>query len=201
MQELADIRYLPSQLNHPKLTNLSWPLLHHLVVTNAKQRFVLFYGHDPSPVRPVYQKKGSGGSSRKGEPKPDLAASELSLISLEAPAAPIYDSECAASGSNASAPIESTSLGEGGVVIEAEWFIRAAQGHSLPTVTTEHLDPVSNDDEGRSKVGEMVHGTKEQLWDIIREYRDRYNTVKTPAIQCLTPVNALASQVRLGCRE
>lgn len=154
-------------LSHPKLKNLSWPLLHHLVVTNAKQRFVLFYGSDPSPIRPTYQKKGSGGSARKGEPKPDPGASELSLVPLEPPGLPVYDP---ASGTNSStpAPIEARALEEGSAPVEVEWFIRAAQGHSLPTVTTEHLEPVLNDEEGRAKVGEMVHGTKEELWDVIR---------------------------------
>lgn len=53
--------------------------------------------------------------------------------------------------------------------VQAEYFIRAAQGHSLSTVTTEHLEPVSNDEAGKRMVGEMVHGSKEELWDVIRK--------------------------------
>lgn len=54
---------------------------------------------------------------------------------------------------------------------QAEWFIRASQGHSIQLESVSHLVPVQDDEDGRKKVGEMVHGTKWELWDVIREFR------------------------------
>ena len=48
-----------------------------------------------------------------------------------------------------------------------EYFIRATQGHSLKVNHELHLEPVQNDEEGRRKVGEMVHGTKWEVYDAI----------------------------------
>ena len=100
----------------------------------------------------------------------------MSLVPLETPNLPSYNPEDDTASSVEPAPIESRALSEGGNLVEAEWFIRAAQGHSLPTVTTEHLVPVQDDEEGRANVGEMVHGTKEELWEVIREYGNIHRT-------------------------
>lgn len=53
---------------------------------------------------------------------------------------------------------------------DPQWFIRAAQGHSIQTITTEHLEPITDtSDTSLLKVGAMVHGTKWELWNLIRE--------------------------------
>ena len=97
-------------------------------------------------------------------------ATEVPLIALEdREAIPTYDPELPMPVSDP--PLRDIDASEGQTPpagVQAEYFIRAAQGHSLPTVTTEHLEPVSNDETGRRMVGEMVHGTKEELWDVIR---------------------------------
>jgi 2'-phosphotransferase len=147
-------------------------------VTNAKQRFVLFYGFDPSPIRPTYQKKGSAR-------KVDMSgATEVPLVALEdREAIPTYDSELP--GSVSDPPLRTIELSEGQNPppgVQAEYFIRAAQGHSLPTVTTEHLEPVLNDEAGRRMVGEMVHGTKEELWDVIRKSSHMYRVLGAPKL-------------------
>ena len=54
-------------------------------------------------------------------------------------------------------------------VPEPQWFIRARQGHSIVLDSVAHLTPVRDDEDGRRAVGEMVHGTKWELWDVIRE--------------------------------
>lgn len=52
-----------------------------------------------------------------------------------------------------------------------EYFIRAAQGHSIVTVSSDHLERVLDDPEGegRKRVGELVHGTRSEVWEGIRE--------------------------------
>ena len=51
---------------------------------------------------------------------------------------------------------------------EGEWYIRASQGHSIKLEGTAHLTPVEDDAEGHERVGLMVHGTRDDLWDVIR---------------------------------
>lgn len=136
-----------TQLEQQNLRDLGWGRLQDLVATNAKQRFVLTFGIDPSPSRPMRRQKGSTRP-------PHDPRSELPLLLRDPPDA---DSQQAA------AP---TLAEEHGI---AEYFIRAAQGHSLTTVSTEHLVEIHNDAAGRAAVGEMVHGTRAELWDVIRK--------------------------------
>mgnify|MGYP002717755674 CR=1 FL=1 len=172
-----------------------------LVVENAKQRFELFYGIDPSPPKPKVKKgqgKGKGKQQGKGRPTPaggseagfkadgddapkeaavqadrkevdaaaleDLAkdmektavSTELPLIALPAPTV-AADSE----GQSAEAPTPSSAHDQG------EYFIRATQGHSIKLESVSHLTPVLDDEEGRQRAGECVHGTRWELWETL----------------------------------
>jgi 2'-phosphotransferase len=160
------------------LKALSFPHLYHLVETNNKKRFVLLYGYDPSPVRPQRKKKQQGQTKKalkEQQEGTDAApsstastesAAELPLVPVDPPAVPAYDPEGVPQ-QKATASSRSPMLGSNAA--ESEWFIRAAQGHSIQTVTTDLLEPITMaDEEGLSKVGEMVHGTKAELWDAIR---------------------------------
>lgn len=175
-----------------------------LVEENAKQRFELFYGYDPSPPRP---KKGKGkgrvapSSKSKAVSKvtlgdgPDVSAArdssseqgqdkEINLEdkmastsiaahvnppSTELPLVPLSPPPSAES----SITSEQTEMrGQmDGLETEAkgEYFIRARQGHSIHLESTDHLTPVLDDEEGRKRVGDLVHGTKWELWDVISE--------------------------------
>jgi 2'-phosphotransferase len=52
---------------------------------------------------------------------------------------------------------------------QPEYFIRASQGHSIQLDSVSHLTPVQDDEDGRKRVGDIVHGTKWELWDVLRE--------------------------------
>lgn len=163
---------------------MSFPHLYHLVETNNKKRFVLLYGYDPSPVRPERKKKQPGQTKkalklqqdREQQEGTDTRSSataksaeslaELPLVPVDAPIVDPYDPEVSPQQAKPKASARSSTLGSS--PSEPEWFIRAAQGHSIQTVTTDHLEPISAaNEEGLSKVGEMVHGTKAELWDSI----------------------------------
>ncbi|KAJ9115123.1 hypothetical protein QFC22_005453 [Naganishia vaughanmartiniae] len=166
-------------LQEPTLKTLTFPHLRHLVESNAKKRFVLFYGVDPSPNRPERRKKQQGKTKKTAasaaaaeqEIHPETeAGEELPLLPIEPPQVPPYPAAQSSSSSQPSPPPpqSSTPPAPASNPAEGEWFIRAAQGHSIQTVTTEHLDPITQADEaGLQKVGEMVHGTKSELWESI----------------------------------
>jgi 2'-phosphotransferase len=173
---------IASQLDEPNLKALSFPHLYHLVESNAKKRFVLFYGFDPSPIRPQRKDKKQGQTKKaqfqqdgEGSSLPstdgNAETEELPLVPVEAPEVEPYDPEAPAAQTKPKASARSPTLGNN--ASEPEWFIRAAQGHSIATVTTEHLEPIAvADDEGLDKVGEMVHGSKAELWHSISELTD-----------------------------
>ena len=205
-----------------------------LVAENAKQRFELFYGYDPSPPVPKAKKgegkrkkgpnpfkgDGTGSQGTKGERiepneiadpggtaptdsqvggtwrsghdaatlddlQHDLAKSkldtpvELPLVSLPVPDG--RDAKPSATSSSSSVSVHSE-LGTGSKEVEppngvttpptGEYFIRATQGHSLKVNHELHLEPVPNDEEGRRKAGEMVHGTKWEVYDAISKSKD-----------------------------
>lgn len=180
-----------------------------LVAENAKQRFELFYGIDPSPPKPKIKKgqnKGKGKakpptqatpSGQSKEERPDVSSragrpanafsgsanqrpvqeagaeidaavvedlskdmdqtaisAELPLIALPAPSSSDDDAESSKIGSKA----------------DGEWFIRATQGHSIKLESVSHLTPVLDDEDGRSRAGVCVHGTKWELWDTLSEF-------------------------------
>lgn len=57
------------QLARPKMREVDTAMVLRLVADNAKQRFELQYGYDPSPPRPK-AKKGQGKGKGKGKAKP-----------------------------------------------------------------------------------------------------------------------------------
>ncbi|WVW86590.1 hypothetical protein I302_108640 [Kwoniella bestiolae CBS 10118] len=57
---------------------------------------------------------------------------------------------------------------ESGSSIKGEYFIRATQGHSINLEGTSHLEELKDDEEGRRKAGVMVHGTRLELWDVLK---------------------------------
>ncbi|KAJ9104580.1 hypothetical protein QFC21_002078 [Naganishia friedmannii] len=168
-------------LQEPTLKPLSFPQLHNLVESNNKRRFVLFYGVDPTPNRPERKSKQQQGKKNKAQPQQvkilqpeteekEQGEDESPLVPLEPPPIPLFTTANAPTSLKGTpSPRSATDETNVSSPPEAEWFIRAAQGHSIQTVTTEHLEPVLQaDEEGLSKVGEMVHGTKSESWDSIR---------------------------------
>lgn len=85
---------------------------------------------------------------------------ELPLISLPDPHTSASDSDASAS-ANANANSDNP---------KGEYFIRATQGHSIQLESTAHLEQVKDDEEGRRKVGLMVHGTRWELWDTLSKF-------------------------------
>lgn len=191
------------------------PTIHHLVQTNVKKRFELFWGYDPSPPR--RKKKPTQGKTKKqlqrdreattaaaaaaaasgtgiemGQGKgkePDAAAidiisSSLASTDLAAPSLSLSANPVPAQGSVRADPPElplislpdphdsdvnaNASVNSDGP--KGEYFIRATQGHSIQLESTAHLEQVKDDEEGRSKVGLMVHGTRWELWDTLSRF-------------------------------
>jgi 2'-phosphotransferase len=135
-----------SQLCQPNLISLSFPHLHHLVKSNAKQRFALIYAYDPTPSKDT---------------------PELPLIPVEpVPEVPEWDPTVTQDGPSSTAACVSSSMSP-----QPEWFIRAAQGHSLKTIAADQLleEVTQANEESLKRVGEMVHGTTWNNWEAIRE--------------------------------
>jgi 2'-phosphotransferase len=204
-----------------------------LVAENAKQRFELFYGYDPSPPPPKKGKKGQGGGGggggggKKRQPGKIAKAKEGSSAPAPAPgpvaidvvdqtgqavdAAQVEDlahevaKSSLAEGSLPSAPpSESTEMplvslpvpdgdGVGNVAGgEGEYFIRATQGHSLNLDSVAHLEEVKDDPEGRAKTGEMVHGTKWELWETLSTSTPDTETSPVPLHPVHRPTDLIA---------
>ena len=181
------------QLARPKMREVDMEMVLRLVAENAKQRFELFYGYDPSPPKPkgkkpkpkpktlskpqrpteislTHEDDGEGASRDGLEPVTDLSVNLASTslspipssqpISTDLPLIPL--------------PLPDNTLGpdagDAAPHLQGEYFIRATQGHSLHLESTDHLMPVMDDEDGRKRVGELVHGTRWELWDTIRQF-------------------------------
>ncbi|WVQ75094.1 hypothetical protein IAR50_004703 [Cryptococcus sp. DSM 104548] len=185
--KLADV------LARPKMKGVDRDMVIQLVKDNAKQRFELFWGYDPSPPRP--KKKPTQGKTKKqlqrdrealaqsrsgdgnavGEEtgkQPDAAAVDSLQASLASAAISTPPSEPAPPPDlplislplpNEDAPQPPSDSPQG------EYFIRASQGHSIQLESTAHLEEVKDDEDGRARVGELVHGTRWELWDVLKE--------------------------------
>jgi 2'-phosphotransferase len=167
-----------------------------LVAENAKQRFELFYGYDPSPPPPKKGKKGQGGGGKKGQsgknakaqssaPAPvpidvvDQPGQAVDAAQVEDLAHEVAKSTLTEDSPSLATPTEpmemplvSLPVPEGDDADneagrEGEYFIRATQGHSLNLDSVAHLEEVRDDEEGRAKTGEMVHGTKWEIWETL----------------------------------
>lgn len=108
---------------------------------NAKQRFVLFYGFDPSPPQP------------KGKKPQKATSQELPLVPLEVTA-------------SESEPSDPSGSQRGEYFIRAAQGHTIALAES-----SDHLTPVTAADQaGLAAVGEMVHGTTISVWDQISAF-------------------------------
>ncbi|ORX38046.1 phosphotransferase KptA/Tpt1 [Kockovaella imperatae] len=162
-------------LARPKMRGVDVEMILRIVAENAKQRFELFYGYDPSPpvIKPKKgQQKPKNKSLPEGAENGDAAVLddlrhdlEAAHVSTELPMVSVASPQ----------PISPEALSsedhgptEGGDTALGEYFIRATQGHSIKLDGEAHLETVKNDEAGRQKVGEMVHGTKWELYDTIR---------------------------------
>ncbi|OWZ45103.1 tRNA 2'-phosphotransferase [Cryptococcus neoformans c45] len=209
--KLADV------LARPKLKGVDESTILHLVQTNPKKRFELFWGYDPSPPRPKKKptqgktKKqlqrdreaaaaaaasvtASGTGERQGKGKEpdaaaiDIIASSLASTDLTAPSSSLSINSAAPAPAQSSTSVDPpelplislpdphTSASDSDPSANAnsdnpkgEYFIRATQGHSIQLESTAHLEQVKDDEEGRRKVGLMVHGTRWELWDTLKE--------------------------------
>ncbi|KAK6909001.1 hypothetical protein I203_103011 [Kwoniella mangroviensis CBS 8507] len=203
---------LDDVLARPKMRDVDVNMVLRLVAENAKQRFQLFYGYDPSPPRPKKMKKGQQPKKQRPPPpqvvtaastdshniektrKLDEEGDGLSPIPLQdangIDAAEIDNIQSNLSKTTISSrgengigyvelplvslpnPNESNGTGEAGSSssssIKGEYFIRATQGHSIKLEGTSHLEELLDDEEGRKKAGVMVHGTRLELWDILK---------------------------------
>ncbi|WVQ79484.1 hypothetical protein IAT38_001583 [Cryptococcus sp. DSM 104549] len=199
--KLADV------LARPKLKGIDEPTVLRLVAENAKQRFALFWGYDPSPPRP--KKRPTQGKTKKqlqrdretaaaaaaaaageGEgvgaagdgpvkaegkvTEPDAATldnlqSHLSKTAISTPPLPPEPIELPLVALPPPTDSEPAPTSAGGTDPKGEWFIRANQGHSLELESTAHLEEVADDESGRARVGECVHGTRWELWDVLKQ--------------------------------
>ena len=130
-----------------------------LVEENAKKRFEVVWGYDPSPPLPI-KKKGQNQPKKK---KPIVDAAGVDDLRKEMEQAMLSDTKPTEEWKELPLVVVDKE-GEG----DGEWFIRASQGHSIKLEGTAHLTPVEDDEEGRERVGLMVHGTRDDLWDTIR---------------------------------
>lgn len=163
-----------AQLARPKLRGIDVETVLKLVEENAKKRFEVVWGYDPSPPKPVKRK---GQNQNKKKQKADAA--EVNDLRKEMELAMLDESTKQADGEaewkelplivvDRDLNVHDTGGNSEGGAESGEWFIRASQGHSLKLEGTAHLTPVEDDEEGRERVGLMVHGTRDDLWDVIR---------------------------------
>ncbi|KAK4683527.1 hypothetical protein P7C73_g6721, partial [Tremellales sp. Uapishka_1] len=156
---------LSDVLARPKMKEVDLEMVLRLVAENAKQRFELFHGYDPSPPMP---RKGKGKGKGKAKPKPlveegEVDGGQVDDLRQELATATISVPEII------ELPLVSIPLEpDGPSESRAEYFIRATQGHSIELESTSHLTPVNDDEEGRTRAGDMVHGTKWELWETLK---------------------------------
>jgi 2'-phosphotransferase len=150
-----------------------------LVKENAKQRFEVQWGYDPSPPRSKPAKGKGKAKINAVQPAPEydggkepLAVSDATMEDLGVKGSRNQ------SNNSVELPLVIFPGGEqivGGTLLsedgkddgKGEWWIRATQGHSIQLESTSHLEEVKDDEEGRKRAGVMVHGTRWELWDIL----------------------------------
>ena len=188
------------QLARPKMRDANIEMILQLVEENAKQRFEVMYGYDPSPIRPKSTARSRTKAAVKTEPvqrnedvdgamdaatiedaKVNLAKSDQSEPKTELPLviAPFPNEDGAG-------PVEGSNY---------EYFIRATQGHSLKLESTAHLTTVFDDDEGLQRIGLMVHGTRWDLWESISTSLSQSTT------DWIMPTGAKRKKVYLECQD
>jgi 2'-phosphotransferase len=166
-----------------------------LVEENAKKRFEVVWAYDPSPPLPI-KKKGQNKKAKSKVAPAEVQSEEgqgadtagIDDLRKEMERSMLQDTkadEPTTSTSNSKATTDDEWKELPLVLVDQEeadgsqddtpkstdptWFIRASQGHSIKLEGTAHLTPVEDDEDGRQRVGLMVHGTRDDLWDTIRE--------------------------------
>ncbi|WVO13661.1 hypothetical protein L204_101282 [Cryptococcus depauperatus] len=183
---------LSDVLARPKLKGVAEEYVFQLVRDNTKQRFELFYGYDPSPPRP--KKKPVQGKSKKQKQAEREAAvagsvdgalfapasegvnkgsdsAEIDTLQTTLVATTLLDSKSPKSAEPPELPLVSvpvSSLNDQQSEPRGMWFIRATQGHSIQLDSTTHLTELHDDIESREKAGLIVHGTRWELWHLIK---------------------------------
>ncbi|WVR08316.1 hypothetical protein IAU60_005369 [Kwoniella sp. DSM 27419] len=184
--KLADV------LARPKLRGIDLEMVLRLVAENAKQRFQLFYGYDPSPPPPK-KKKVQQVSKKKlramaaeaesaGGPRAEVDAAQLddlrsNLAKTSVTSSPQVAEETPPSTELPLVEVPKPDVDEasrdtllsGEQSTPGEYFIRATQGHSINLESVSHLEEVRDDEDGRRKAGLLVHGTKWELWDVLKD--------------------------------
>jgi len=158
------------QLARPKMRGIDVETVLKLVEENAKKRFEVVWGYDPSP--PLPKKKGQSKKQKAKAPIPkegEVDAAGVDDLTKEMEQAILGESKEEEWKELPLVVVDKEGADEG-IDTSATWFIRASQGHSIKLEGTAHLTPVEDDEEGRQRVGLMVHGTRDDLWDIIRMY-------------------------------
>lgn len=158
------------QLARPKMRDVEIERVLQLVENNAKQRFEVLYGYDPSPVRPKSKARSKNKAQVKIEPAEDNENHDRAVDAATIENAILVKSD--PSEPETELPIVTAPLPDavGTGLVESshlEYFIRATQGHSLKLESTAHLTPVFDDDDGLRRIGLMVHGTRWELWESI----------------------------------
>lgn len=185
-----------------------------LVEDNAKKRFELFYGFDPSPPPP--SKRGKKGQQQKGQGKPkgkrvppgpaaeangeavvvdkandldkgtsvdaaqldDVAVEMKNAVISDSPAEPLPTAEVPTPTEPTSTelPLVEVPLPQGDEASASqpgEYFIRAVQGHSIKLESVAHLEALADDEASRAMAGELVHGTRWELFETLSESATR----------------------------
>jgi len=146
------------------------PTVFRLVNENAKKRFELVYGMDPSPPKP---KKVKGPKKKAPQRPPPGSDGVVDALGDKLAATAVTVTEAVPAPPTTPAEPEWKELEfvvltppEDGTPGEGQWYIRASQGHTLKVETT-HLEPVTDTPEGRARAGLMVHGTQWKLWPLL----------------------------------
>ncbi|KLT40404.1 hypothetical protein CC85DRAFT_287507 [Cutaneotrichosporon oleaginosum] len=185
---------LDDVLARPKVKNLKidTEAVFRLVDENAKKRFELVFGYDPSPPKP--KKKHVQAPRKKRPPPPGYGkatpseGSGASTPSVEGVTAGVSGVQLTGATAKEEKeewnelpfvklppPESSFDSPEGGGVADADtghtgqWYIRAVQGHSIKLEGTGHLEPLRADVEGTARAGVLVHGTRWELWETLKE--------------------------------
>ncbi len=153
-----------------------------LVEENAKQRFEVLYGYDPSPPRPRAKGQGKGKGKFKAKlgvrqgsiyGEVDAAAIDGVRNDLAQVAITSERPECAEL-PLVTIPLPVSDEAESFEGQRGKYFIRAIQGHSLKLESTAHLTPVLDDEDGRGRAGLIVHGTQWELWETLSASLQRF---------------------------
>ncbi|BEI86664.1 hypothetical protein CcaverHIS002_0700100 [Cutaneotrichosporon cavernicola] len=181
---------LDDVIARPKLKNLKidTEAVFRLVDENAKKRFELVFGYDPSAPKP--KKKHVQPARKKRPPPPGYGpkATPDSGTPDSGSATPVDDVTVGVSEEkkeeeewterafvNLPPPESSFDCPEGGGVADSDtghtghWYIRAVQGHSIKLEGTGHLESLRADVEGKERAGAMVHGTRWELWEALMD--------------------------------